>query len=123
MDRPLYFAAVVSIFLLLSSSFPRLFSAVGNWMSTILPHNDVGLSANSTCRSEMCCTRLAENTGRKKSPNSPSGYHRTTLSACIFATKACIDNRNKNSPGDKIANVNFYAVRRKLPEFAEITQE
>ena len=31
----------------------------------------------------------------------------------------------KNSSGDEIANVNFYAVRpegRKLPEFAEITQ-
>jgi len=25
--------------------------------------------------------------------NSPSGHHRTTLSDCIFATKACIDNR------------------------------
>jgi len=27
-----------------------------------------GLSANLECRSEMCCTRLAENTGPKKSP-------------------------------------------------------
>ena len=27
------------------------------------------LSANLECMSEMCCTRLAENTGRKKSPN------------------------------------------------------
>ena len=40
----------------------------------------------------MCCTRLAENTGRK---NSPSGHHRTNLSGYIFATKACIDNRKK----------------------------
>ena len=30
---------------------------------------------------------------------------------------------NKNSAGDEIANMNFYAVRpRKLPKFAEITQ-
>ena len=29
---------------------------------------------------------------------------------------------NKNSSGDEIANVNFYAVCRKLPEFAEMTQ-
>jgi len=38
--RSLYFAAVVSFFffLLLSSFFPRIFSAVGDWMSTILPH-------------------------------------------------------------------------------------
>jgi len=40
--------------------------------------------------------RLAENTGRKKSPkNSSSGHHRTTLSGYIFATKAHIDNRKK----------------------------
>jgi len=40
--------------------------------------------------------RLAENTGRKKvAKKSPSGYHRTTLSGYIFATKARIDNRKK----------------------------
>jgi len=42
--------------------------------------------------SEMCCTRLAENTGRKKSP---FWHHRTTLSGCIFAAQACIDNWKK----------------------------
>jgi len=82
-------------FYLSSSSFfylfPRLISAVGDSMSTILPHM-VGLSANLECMSELCCTRLAENTGRKKSP---FRHHRTTLSGCIFATKACIDNRKK----------------------------
>ena len=36
--------------------------------------------------------RLAVNTGRKKSPYR---HHRTTLSSCIFATKACTDNRKK----------------------------
>ena len=46
------------------------------------------LSANLECRSEMCCTRFAGNTGRKKLP---SQHHRTTLSGCIFTTKACID--------------------------------
>ena len=40
--------------------------------------------------SDMYCTRLAGNTGRKKSP---SGHHRTTLLGYIFATEACIDNR------------------------------
>jgi len=39
-----------------------------------------GLSANLECRSEMCFTRLAENTGRK---NSPSVHHRTTLSGYL----------------------------------------
>jgi len=38
-----------------------------------------GLSANLGCRSETCCTRLAENAGPKTiAKNSPSGYHRTT---------------------------------------------
>jgi len=41
----------------------------------------------------MCCTLLAENTGRKKSP---FWHHRTTLSGCIFAAEACIDNWKKN---------------------------
>jgi len=66
--RPLYFCPVVSSSIFyLSIFFPRLFSAVGDWMSTILPHI-VCLSANLGCRSESCCTWLAENTGRKKSP-------------------------------------------------------
>jgi len=35
-------------------------------MSTMLPHMMwPGLSANLECRSEMCCMRLAGNTGRK----------------------------------------------------------
>jgi len=42
------------------------------------------------CRSETCCTRLAVNEGRKKSP---SVHHRTTLSGYIFAITARIDNR------------------------------
>jgi len=55
-------------------------------------------SANLRCRSETCWTRLAENTGRKKSrERSPSGHHRTTLSGYIFATKARIDNRKKKT--------------------------
>jgi len=45
--------------------FPRLISAVAGWMSAILPHM-VWPSANFRRRSETCCTRRAENTGRKK---------------------------------------------------------
>ena len=44
----------------------------------------------------MCCTRLAENTGHKKShQKSTSGHHHTTLLGYIFATKVRIDNRKK----------------------------
>jgi len=37
-------------------------------MSTIVGHMICGLSANLECRSEMWCTRLAGNAGRKTSP-------------------------------------------------------
>ena len=74
----------MSCFFLSFFFFPRLISAVAELVSTIL-----SLNANLECRSDMYCTRLAENTGRKKSP---SRHHRTTLSDCIFTSKACIDN-------------------------------
>jgi len=82
---------------LLLSFFPRLISAVGDWMSAILLHM-VWPCANVECRSEVCCTRLAGNAGPKNiAKNSPSGHHRTTLSGYIFATEARrpIDNRKK----------------------------
>jgi len=43
-------------------------------------HTWCGFSANLERRSEMCCTRLAGNTGHKMTQKSPSGHHRTTLS-------------------------------------------
>jgi len=55
--RPLYFRPVVSSFFF----FPRLFLDVADWMSTIL-HTWSYLE----CWSEVCCMRLAENTGHKK---------------------------------------------------------
>jgi len=49
-----------------------------------------GLSVNLECRSEMCCTRLAGNTERKKiaicTPLHNFAWH-------FFATKACINYR------------------------------
>ena len=77
-------------FFYLSSSFlfPRLISAVTDWMYTILPHMVWPYSANLRCRCETCCTRLVENRVRKIAKNSPSAHHRTTLSGYIFATKA-----------------------------------
>ena len=54
----------------------------------------------------MCCTRLAENAGRKKSPKN---RHRTTLWGHIFATKARINNRKKlfNSNTSRICSHNM----------------
>ena len=72
-----------------SSSF-FLSPAIGDWMSTILPHM-VCLSANLECMSEMCCMRLAEIQNAKMSQKNRHlhGHHRTSLSRCIF------DNRKK----------------------------
>jgi len=60
-----------------------------------------GLSANLGCRSETCCTRLAENTGCKKSR---FGHHRTTLSGYVFVTKAFFDNRKKSLLSSSISS-------------------
>ena len=61
-DHYIFMLWFVVVVLLL---FSRLISAATDWMSAILPHM-VWLSANFRCRSETCCTWLAENAGRKK---------------------------------------------------------
>ena len=43
-------------------------------------HTWCGLSANLECRSEKCCTRLAENAGRKYSPK--NRHLRTIVQLC-----------------------------------------
>ena len=55
-------------------------------------HTCCSLGANLGCRSETCCTRLAENTGCKKSPKI---RHLGDMSAYILATKSHVDNRRK----------------------------
>jgi len=70
--------------------------------------------------SETCCTRLAANTGRKKSPKSPSGHHRTTLSGYAFATKARIDNRKKNLLGSNMSSTCPHNMANFGPLAAEI---
>jgi len=66
MGMPLYFAAVVSIFLLSSSFSSPILS--GRRLDVYHISTQCCLSANLERMSEMCCTRLAANTGRKKSP-------------------------------------------------------
>jgi len=90
--RPLYFCPVsdfsLSFFFFLLSSSPNL---SGRRLDVY--HTSAHGVALVRCMSEMCCTRLAENTGRKKSP---FWHHRTILSGYIFGTKAFIDNQKKN---------------------------
>ena len=73
-------------YFLLLLFFPRLFSAVENWMSTILLH---------MMWPEMCCTWLAGNAGPKKSPKYAIWAPSHNFVGLCFATKACIDNRKK----------------------------
>jgi len=67
-------------------------------------HTWCGLSANLRCRSEMCCMWLADIQDAKTRQKSPSGHHRTTLSGCIFAMKAHVDNWKKNLLSSNIAS-------------------
>jgi len=89
-----------SFFILLL--FPRLISAVAELDVYHTSTHGVALVGNNSyleCTPEMCCTRLAENTGHKKSPkicHLRTIHHRTTLSGCIFATKAYSVNREKS---------------------------
>jgi len=53
-------------------------------------HTWCGLSVNLRCRSETCCTRLAEIQDAK---DRHLGTIAQLSSGCIFATKAYIDNR------------------------------
>jgi len=62
--------------------------------------------------SEMCCTRLAANTGRKKMQ---FWHHHTTLSGCIFAAEACIDNRKKGLNSDTSSTCPHNVVNIGLP--------
>ena len=61
-----------------------------------------------------------------------TAYHSKSAERSIATKRACLTQGgaetnywpgcNKNSSGDEIANVNFYAVCQKLPEFDEITR-
>ena len=69
----------------------------------------------------MCGTRLAANTGHKKSrQKSPSGHHCTTLSGYIFTIKARIDNRKKNLLSSNISSTCPHNMVNFSPLAAEI---
>ena len=91
-------------------------------MFTVLWHIWCGLSANLECRSEMCCTRLAANTGRKKSPkiaiSAPS--HNFVGYKPIFATKARTDNRKINLLGNNMSSTCCHNMVNFGPLTAEI---
>jgi len=68
----------------------------------------------------MCCTWLAENTGRQNyAKKSPSAHQRTTLSGYIFTTKACINNQ-KNLLNSNISSTCPHNMLNFSPLTAEI---
>jgi len=82
--QTIIFCPVVSVFffLVLSSFFPRLISAVRDWMSTILPH-----MVWPQCEFRMLCLKCATRCSLKiqDAKKSPFWHHCTTLSGCILA--------------------------------------
>ena len=93
------FCPVVSFFILLFSS---PIWAVAEWMSTILLHMVCGLSANLECRSEMCCTRLATNTGRK---NDAKNRHLCTIAQLCRAISSQL--RHVSTIGKKLVKQQY----------------
>jgi len=91
-------------YLLLSFIFslPNLSRRIG-----CLPyfHTRCGLSANLGCRSETCCTRLAENTGRK---NDAQNRHLRTIAQLCRATRAISSQlRHVSTIGKKVAKQQY----------------
>jgi len=81
-------------FLLLSFVFfPCLIAAVVDWMSTILPNMVWPWCAFRMQVWNMLHAASWKYRTPKMTQKSPSAHHCTTLSGCIFATKAHIDNR------------------------------
>jgi len=63
-----------------------------------------GLSADLECRSEMCCTRLAEIQDVEMTPKSPSAHHCTTLSHCISVSSQL---RHASTIGKKLVKQQY----------------
>jgi len=92
-------------FLLLSSIYLSFFSSP-NLSRRRLDvyhtfHTWCGVSANLECRSETCCTWLAESTGRKKSPKNP---HLGTIAQLCQAIS--LELRHVSTIGKKLLNSN-----------------
>jgi len=94
--------------------FPRLISAAADWMSAILPHMVWPcLSANLRCRSETCCTRLTENTGRKKVAKN---RHLGTIAQLCRAVSSQL--RHVSTIGNKLVKQQY--VLHMSPQYGEL---
>jgi len=112
----------LSFFLLLFSSFfssPNLSGWRLNGYHTST--HDVAISANLECMSELNVLHAArwKYSTQKVFKKSRSAHHSTTLSAYIFAIKACIDNR-KNLFNGNISSTCLHNMLNFGPLMAEI---
>ena len=82
-------------------------------MSTILAHI-VWPSANLECRSEMCCTRLAANTGRKKVVKN---HHLGTIQQLCRAISSQL--RHVSTIGKKLVKQQYLPYMS--PQYGELT--
>jgi len=119
--RTLYFHPVVSSSFF-RSFFLSLFIAYSQPSQIgCLPyfHTWGGLSANLGCRSETCCTRLAENTRRKTSPKI---RHLGTIAQLCRAVDSQLKHISKI--GKKLLNSNISATcRHSMANFGPLTAE
>ena len=87
-----------------------------------LPHfyTWCGLSANLECKSEMCCTRLTGNTGRKN--DAKNRHLRTTAQLCraISSQLRHVSTIGKNVLSSNIASICTYNMLNFCPLAAEI---
>jgi len=113
MGRPLYSATAVSSFFL----FFLTYSQQSQFGCLPYYHTWCGLSANLECKSEMCCTWLAENMAHK---NSPFVHYHAILSGYIFTTKACIDIWKKNMLNSNMSSTYAHNMVNFRPLTAEI---
>jgi len=101
------------LFYLSSFFFPRLISAIAEWMSITLLHYGVALVRiyNAQVLNVLHDARWKYRK-QKRRKKSPFGHHRTNLSGLIFATKAYIGNRKKL--------VKQQYVLRTFPQYGEL---
>ena len=113
--------ALAHILVLLLFFFPRLISAVPPRLDVYhTSTNGVALVRILECRSETCCKRLAENTGRKKSTKN---QHLGTIAQIFWAVssnKTRVDNRKKNLLNINISPTCLYNMVNFGPLAAEI---
>jgi len=102
--------------------FPRLFSAVANWMSIILPHMmwpycEFRMQVRNVL---MCYTRLAENTERKKHAKNRRLCTIAQICWAISSQRRRLSTIGKNLLNSNIVSISSYNMVNFGPLTAEI---